>query len=108
MEVIISKLGFKKIVIDDNCDFGMFYTCAENLEKILNIEYTKQIDDYDSLYWAFSYMNSMFMLSYNTSLGISIYPENGKDASEENYVILEKIHEIIKDKNITYPASTSL
>jgi len=96
---ITNEIGFKEIIIVDDCDFEVFYLCAKNLSKLLGIAYTKQIDDFDSLYWEFDFREAMFILAYNTFLGISIYSQKGKDASPADNKILDEVYELIKDSN---------
>lgn len=100
MKIIDNSFGFKEIIVNENCEFEVFYLCAENLARNLNIVYTKQIDDYDSLYWELNFMGSMFILHYNIYLGISIYPEKARNASDADNEILGIIYELIKDTNL--------
>ncbi|MDO3626123.1 DUF3630 family protein [Mucilaginibacter sp. BT774] len=100
MKSITNEIGFKEITIVDDCDFELFYLCAENLGKLLGIAYTNQVHDFDSIYWEFDFMGAMFILHYNIYLGISIYSQKGKDSSPADNKILDEIYELIKDSSI--------
>jgi len=101
MKSIINQMGFKEITIIEDCDFEVFYVCAKNLKKLLNIAYKNQLHDFDSLYWDFDFMGSMFTIHYNVFVGINIFPEKGKQAAPKDNEILDEIFELIKDKDIT-------
>ncbi len=99
MKLLDNPRGFKEIVINDNCDFDVFYVCAENLKRGLNIVYTNQIDDFDSIYWHFDFRGSGLTLHYNVFLGICIFPSKAKEASHRDTEVLIQVYELIKDKN---------
>lgn len=96
MKLKDNPIGFKEIVVIESCDFEEFYLYAEKLKKKLNIVYTKQIDDFDSLYWQFIFVGSIMVLSYDTFLGISIYPQDGKKSTAIDNQRIEEIYQLIK------------
>lgn len=100
MKSIINHIGFKEVIIVDNCDFDIFYICAKNLKMLLNIGYINQVDDFDSLYWQFNFNESAFIIHYNVFLGIGIHPKKGKNSSSKDNEALDEIFELIKDKDM--------
>jgi hypothetical protein len=96
MKLKDNPIGFKEIVVSDSCDFEEFYLYAEKLKNHLDIVYTKQIDDFDSLYWQFIFVGSVMVLSYDTFLGISIYPQDGNKSTAIDNQRIEEIYQLIK------------
>ncbi|MEO6521580.1 MAG: DUF3630 family protein [Mucilaginibacter sp.] len=96
MKLKDNPIGFKEIVVVDSCDFEEFYLYAEKLKSHLGIVYTKQIDDFDSLYWQFVFEDSIIVLSYDTFLGISIYPQDGNKSTLIDNQRIEELYKLIK------------
>ena len=95
MEIKVNTNGVTQLIVKDNCEFSDFYSFAELLAKTLAIQYLNQVNDFDSLYWIFNYAHSSLILSYNTYLGISIYPQKGNQASNEEIEALHSIKVIL-------------
>jgi len=89
MKIETSK-GYTEVILVDNCDFDEFYKTAAILKSTLHIEFTDKLNDFDSLYWDFTYKDSEFVLHYNIYLGISIFPKNFTNAtSSDNRSVIE-------------------
>ncbi|MBH8568161.1 DUF3630 family protein [Microvirga sp. STS02] len=73
--------GYAEFIIAENCGFKLFYDVAARLERLLGVEFTNKVDDFDALYWCFNYQKSRLILHYSIYSGISIYPENSKGAN---------------------------
>lgn len=95
MKLKDNPIGFKEIIVVESCDFEEFYLYAEKINNHLDIVYTKQIDDFDSLYWQFIFANSIIVLSYDT-LGISIYPQHGNKSTAIDNQRIEEIYQLVK------------
>jgi hypothetical protein len=60
--MIETDKGWTKAILDDNCNYDKFYLAAVILEKDFQIEFSYKLDDFDSLYWEFTYKESALML----------------------------------------------
>lgn len=81
LKIEIQK-GWTEAIIDDDCGYEKFYTCADLLEKNFNLTFTKKLDDFDTLYWDFEYLGSKLTLHYNIYLGVSVFPTEFKNATQ--------------------------
>ena len=97
MTKLINEKGFTEISISEKREFEDFFKFAEKLKQSIKIDYIEKIDDFDSLYWIFEYEKSIMVVSYNTFLGISIYPRNTKKASVIDNQLIIKINDLIKN-----------
>ncbi|HKZ67084.1 MAG TPA: hypothetical protein VJ111_12035, partial [Chitinophagaceae bacterium] len=68
-------------IIHGNCDFDKFYYVAEISEKDFNIKFTNKLNDFDTIYWDFSYNRHLLTLHYNIYLEVSIHPEKLRQAT---------------------------
>ena len=76
--------GWTEAIIVDNCDFERFYSVAEVLSKHFNVVFESKATGLDEAYWDFDYNGCKLCLHYNIYLGISIFPELFKLASEKD------------------------
>jgi len=99
MSIIIgTDKGWTEAVIDENCNYDRFYLAAVVLEKDFHIEFSYKLDDFDSLYWEFTYKGSELMLHYNIYFGVSIFPKAFKLATSEDNERVIEIGELIFNK----------
>jgi hypothetical protein len=94
--------GWTEAIIDDDCEFGKFYKVADILSNDFNVVFSKKVDDFDTLYWEFSYQGSDLVLHYNVYLGISIFPKAFKLATKENSKTVIAISSLLFQKIIDY------
>lgn len=84
--------GASEAVIDDNCGISKFYAIANTLSKDLKVNFINQIDDAETLDWDFQYRGQLLTLHYNMFNGVSIYPQQKKNLSKNNDVVMEVAH----------------
>ena len=95
---IISEKGCNEVIIKDDCDFETFYKVANFLENEFKIEFSRKLNDLDSIYWDFIYKKQEFTLYYNIYLGISIFPTALKEASVLANEMVIEISRLLIDK----------
>jgi argininosuccinate synthase len=81
--------GCSEAVIDDNCGISKFYAIANTLAKDLKINFLNQIDDAETQDWDFQYRGQFLTLHYNIFNGVSIYPQQKKNLSKNNNIVME-------------------
>ncbi|MFD1469225.1 DUF3630 family protein [Hymenobacter caeli] len=80
--------GYNELIIEENCDYNLFYNTADKLEAKFNVEFINKLDGLDTAYWIFRYESALFVLHYNIYSGVSMYPENLEKATDrENHLI---------------------
>lgn len=84
-----TKNGGTEAVIDDNCGISKFYAIAHTLADDLRVKFLNQIDDAETLDWDFQYRGRFLTLHYNIFNGVSIYPQQQKNISKNNTVVME-------------------
>ena len=84
--------GSSEAVIDDNCGISKFYAIANTLSKDLKVKFLNQIDDAETLDWDFQYREQFLTLHYNMFNGVSIYPQQKKNITPNNDVVMEVAH----------------
>lgn len=84
-----TKSGATEAVIDDNCGISKFYAIANTLADHLHVKFLNQVDDADTLDWDFKYKNQFLTLHYNIFNGVSIYPQQIRNARKNNKVVME-------------------
>ena len=84
--------GGTEAVIDDNCGISKFYLIANTLTDELKVTFLNQVDDADSLDWDFQYRGQFLTLHYNIFNGVSIYPQQKRNHSKNNNVVMEVAH----------------
>lgn len=88
--VIENEKGWNGAIIDRNCDFEKFYYVADLMQREFDIKFSDKLNDFDTLYWDFSYKENLLTLHYNIYLGVSIHPKNLKHATaSENDMVIE-------------------
>lgn len=95
MKLITNDRGFEEIEIANNTGFENFYLFAGQLMEITGIRYESKLDDFDSLYWDFSYRGIGMTLHYNVFLGTCIFLRKTVDASPEEKAALRKLSELL-------------
>jgi len=87
---IITEQGWTEAIIASNCGFDKFYSAAKILENTFDVNFINKLDGLDSLYWDFIIDKKRLTLHFDTFAGVSIFPTNLKDATdEENAAILD-------------------
>ena len=69
-------------LLEDKCDWEAFYGTADLIENKLKIQFHQKIDDFDSKYWDFKFLNKEFILHYHEmteELDIFTDKKNGKE-----------------------------
>ena len=97
MKIINNEAGYNELIVKNSCEYDEFYLFADKLKRLINIEYSSKVDDYDSLYWEFDFEGIKMMLYYNVFLGISIYPYNGKIATLSDNNKLNSLFEFLNN-----------
>lgn len=95
MKLITNCREGEEIEITDNAEFAEFYLFADQLMEIAGITYGTKLDDFDSMYWDFSYKGVGMVLHYNIFLGISIFLRKTANASLEEKNSLRKLSELL-------------
>jgi hypothetical protein len=47
-----------EVIIDDDCGYEKFYKVADIIKNSFKLEFTEKLDDFDTLYWDFTYKES--------------------------------------------------
>lgn len=85
-----TTLGCTEAVIDSDGNLQRFYQVADILTDELDVKFSKKEDDFDTLYWEFTFSHHHLTLHYNIYNGISIFPTKIKDAKKkENSAVVE-------------------
>ena len=96
--MIETDKGWTEVILDDNCNYNKFYLAAVILEKDFQIEFSDKLDDFDSLYWEFTYKESALMLHYNIYFGVRIFPKAFQLATPVDNESVIEIGELLFDK----------
>lgn len=86
--------GRHAIIIHDNAEFSDFINFINHIETKLNVSFKEKIDDFDTHYWGFSYLDTAFILYYNIYEGIKIYLH--KEKNEEDVSKLMSLFLLLK------------
>lgn len=96
MAEVVKENGGLKLIVSNRSEFEDFFLFTQKLEKDFKFSFIEKIDDFDSLYWIFEFQGTLMVTSFDTFLGISIYPKNGRDASELDNEKLYELKNILK------------
>lgn len=84
-----TDFGWTEAVVDEDGGLRRFYEVA-NLLQNLQVKFSTKLDDFDSIYWDFSYKKNALTLHYNIYTGITIYPQKFAQANKkENEAVVE-------------------
>ncbi len=85
-----TEKGWTEAIIDDDCEFSMFYAVADLLSGAFNLTFSNKVGDLDTLYWDFDYYGNNLVLHYNIYLGVSIFPQALESATlTDNEAVIE-------------------
>src|SRR5690606_33783737 len=85
-----TDFGCTEAIIDAECGLKRFYEVADILSDDLEIKFTREEDDFDTLTWYFDFRNHTLTLHYNIYTGISIYPHKFREAPrKDNEAVVE-------------------
>ena len=87
---LATEKAWTEAIIDDDCEFSKFYTVADLVLNDLNLTFSNQLNDFDTLYWDFCYKGQDLVLHYTIYSGISIFPKALESATPaDNESVLE-------------------
>lgn len=87
--------GWTEVTLLKNCEMQQVTQVAAIMTEKLNIHFTTQMNDMDSLYWDFNYEGAELCLHYSFYVGISIFPLRFKQAKKwENEAVVKLAREI--------------
>lgn len=87
--------GWTEVTLLKNCEMQQVTQVAAIMTEKLNIHFTTQMNDMDSLYWDFNYEGAELCLHYSFYVGISIFPLRFKQAKKwENEAVVKLAPEI--------------
>lgn len=81
MEIKENERKYISVLVAD-CKWEEFYSEADRVERKLRTKFTDKIDDFDSQYWHFLYIDTDFVLHYHERIGdVEVFTDkkNGKD-----------------------------
>ena len=67
-------------IIDDNASLQQFYVLTNELSRIRKVRFTSKLDEVDSIEWNFKYRGYQLSLHYSIYSGVTLTPQNSKDA----------------------------
>lgn len=95
-----TEKGWTEAMMDDDGEFGRFYTVAELLSSGFNVTFSNKMNDFDNLYWDFEYQGHQLVLHYHIYLGVSIFPRAFKAATQADNEAVEAISTLLFQKLI--------
>ena len=85
-----TDFGWTEAVVDEDGGLRRFYEVANILSQNNEVTFLAKLDDFDSIYWDFSYKKRALTLHYNIYTGISLYPQKFAAANKnENEAVVE-------------------
>lgn len=87
--------GFNQIDFGAERDTQGFYQLAKRIERILDIQFSKKTDHFNTLVWNYSYHGVPFVLCYHWDAGTYIRPQNAEPTPDDE-LKLEEIISILK------------
>ena len=85
-----TDFGWTEAVVDEDGGLRRFYEVANILALHSQVKLSSKLDDFDSIYWDFSYNKQALTLHYNIYTGITIYPQKFAQATKnENEAVVE-------------------
>jgi len=76
-------------IIDDNASLQQFYHLTNELSRNKKVKFTGKLDEADNIEWNFKYRGHALTLQYNIYGGVTLSPQNDKDAKLANELILK-------------------
>jgi hypothetical protein len=67
-------------IIDENGSLNQFYSLTEVLSKTRYVKFVGKNDEADNIEWRFKYRGREIILQYNIYNGVSLFPQDRKDA----------------------------
>lgn len=83
---------YRPSVIDENGSLNQFYSLTEVLSKTRHVRFISKNDEADNIEWHFKYRGRPLTLQYNIYNGVSLFPQDNKDA-ETATKLLGKLRE---------------
>lgn len=71
-------------IIDDNASLQQFYLLTNELTRIRRVRFTGKMDEADNIEWKFKYRGHPLTLNYSIYGGVTLSPQNDKDAKVVN------------------------
>jgi hypothetical protein len=76
-------------IIDDSASLQQFYLLTNELSKNRRVKFTGKLDEADNIEWNFKYRGHPLSLQYNIYGGLTLSPQNNKDAKVANELVLK-------------------
>jgi len=86
--------GRHAIILSDNAEFSDFLQWGQKIEIKLNISYNKKIDDFDTHYWIFDFMEASVIYCYNIYTGLQLYLADEKNEQDQEKIFI--LFELLK------------
>lgn len=80
-------------IIDDSASLQQFYFFTNELSKNRRVRFIGKLDEADNIEWNFKYRGHPLTLQYSIYNGVTLAPQNGKDAK-----VADKVAVILKSK----------
>ena len=80
-------------IIDDSASLQQFYLFTNELSKNRRVRFIGKLDEADNIEWNFKYRGHPLTLQYSIYNGVTLAPQNGKDAK-----VADKVAVILKSK----------
>mgnify|MGYP001298887855 CR=1 FL=1 len=81
-------------IIDDSASLQQFYLFTNELSRNKRVRFVDKLDEADNIEWNFKYRGYPFTLQYSIYNGVTLVPQNGKDAK-----VADKVALILKGKS---------
>ncbi len=99
------KEGFVVVKFHKFISADRFFELEKLLETKLSVVFYNKVNDFDNLYWHFTFKGAKLVLHHNIFDEIEIYPESCKKASsEENNAAIEFV-DFLKSQELILPFS---
>ncbi len=73
-------------IIDDSASLQQFYLFTNQLSRNKKVRFIGKMDEADNIEWNFKYRGYPLTLQYNIYNGVTLLPQNEKDAKVVNEV----------------------
>jgi hypothetical protein len=90
VKVTVTKDAAESSIINENASLQQFYSLTNELSKNRHVRFTGKTDEADNIVWSFRYRGRNLNLQYSIYNGLSLEPEDVKDARTA-YELVDKI-----------------
>jgi len=90
------KNGFSEVILIAGCNVDILYATMDWLKKRIGIVFYEAYERNGRVSHKFIYSDAVFVIFYDPLAGISLYPENRENATENDNEAFDRFIKILK------------